>query len=236
MLFVLGQFHNQFGITKWLKMIKIILAEDHNIVRNGIKDLLEKDENLIVVGEALNGRDVLALMEKGTIPDIILADMNMPVMGGIELIEKVKAMHDSVKTIILTMHDHENYVIDAFKAGAMGYLFKNIGADELLFAINHVYANQQYICLELALRLLERNIHGSSYIREQSQPPENDFSKRELEILNLIAEGFTNQEIANRLFTSRRTVEGHRQALINKTGARNTPALVKFAVLNGIIN
>lgn len=104
------------------------------------------------------------------------------------------------------------------------------------FAINHVYANQQYICLELALRLLERNIHGSSYIREQSQPPENDFSKRELEILNLIAEGFTNQEIANRLFTSRRTVEGHRQALINKTGARNTPALVKFAVLNGIIN
>ncbi|MDB5023226.1 MAG: DNA-binding response regulator [Mucilaginibacter sp.] len=215
------------------KMIKVILAEDHNIVRNGIKNLLQRDEKFNIVGEALNGREVLALLEAGIIPDIILADLDMPQMGGIELIENLRSMPGYIKTILLTMHADEKYLSDAFKAGAMGYLFRNVGADELLFAINYVYNNKKYICLDLSLSLLERN-NFSSVVKPNNYS--NGFSKRELEILNLIAEGYTNQEIADKLYTSKRTVEGHRQALIDKTGVRNSPALVKFAVLNGIIN
>jgi DNA-binding NarL/FixJ family response regulator len=155
-------------------------------------------------------------------------------MSGIELVESLRSMPGHIKTILLTMYADEKYLFEAFRAGVMGYLFKNVGADELLFAINHVYNNEKYICLELSLSLLERDINFSSAVKQNNF--NNDFSKRELEILNLIAEGYTNQEIAKQLYTSKRTVEGHRQALIDKTGVRNAPALVKFAIQNGIIN
>lgn len=216
-------------------MIKIILAEDHNIVRNGVRNLLEKEKDLHIIGEALNGEEVLDLIATGVHPDIILADMNMPVLDGVQLAEKLAEMPGAPKIILLTMMDHEKYVVKAFKAGILGYLLKNISADELIFAVKHVHSDGRYICSELALRLLDRLV----------QTPERgsaegdlsyDFSKREIEVLTLIAEGFTNQEIADNLFTSKRTVEGHRQSMIEKTGTRNTAALIKFALLNGIIN
>ena len=216
-------------------MIKIILADDHNIVRNGIKNLLEKENDIQIIGEATNGQEVLEMLNNGLIPDIVLADMNMPLLGGIELTQQLHLVSGLIKVLLLTMHDHENYVIKAFNAGVMGYLFKNISAAELLFAIQQVYHNKKYMCVELTQRLLTRMISTPTMAMED-KPIDIDFSKRELEILELIAEGYTNQEIADKLFTSRRTVEGHRQSLIDKTGVRNTPALVKLAVKNGIIN
>jgi DNA-binding NarL/FixJ family response regulator len=218
-----------------LAMIKIILAEDHNIVRDGIRNLLEKEGNFDVVAEATTGADVLGLVQEGVEADVVLADMNMPVMGGMELAEKLKETGSKAKFIMLTMIDHEKYVVKAFKAGVSGYLLKNVSADELVFAINHIHVNGHYICSELAMRFMHR-LTDMPAISSTEDIPEVEFTKRELEVLALTAEGYTNQQIADKLFTSKRTVEGHRQSMINKSGTRNTIALIKYALQHGIIN
>ncbi|MBS7565034.1 response regulator transcription factor [Mucilaginibacter sp. Bleaf8] len=218
-------------------MIKIILTEDHNIVRNGIKSLLEREDDIQVIAEATNGLQVIDLLKTSEVmPDIVLTDINMPEMNGMELIERIKTEYPNIKVIVLSMLDHERYMIQAFKYGAWGYVLKNVSAMELLFSIRHIcQTNERYVCNELALRMLDRAIN----MPEPQMPdhlPEIDLSKREIEVLALIAEGFTNSEIAEKLFTSRRTIEGHRQNLIDKTGARNTAALIRFAIQNNIIS
>lgn len=218
-----------------LVMIRILLAEDHNIVRNGIKNLLEREPNFDVIGEATNGAEVLQLVKDGLTPDIILADMNMPGLGGLEMAEKLKDTSCKAKVIVLTMIDHEKYVIKAFKNGVMGYLLKNVSSDEMVFAINHIHNDGHYICSELALRFMNR-LAQMPEPSDAEDTSDVEFTKREMEVLALTAEGYTNQEIADKLFTSKRTVEGHRQAMINKTGTRNTIALIKYALQHGIIN
>ena len=216
-------------------MINIILADDHNIVRNGIKNLLEKDNDIRVAGEAFDGEHVLKLLDSGTQADIILADMNMPKLGGIELADKLKAAGNTVKVILLTIHDHRNHILKAFQSGVSAYLFKNISAEELVFAIKHVYGGSKYLCLELSERLLDEMLTSPS-LKISNQTTNITFSEREISILKLMVEGYTNKEIAERLFTSKRTVEGHRQAMINKTGVRNTPALIRFVLKNGVLD
>ncbi|MEX8547292.1 MAG: response regulator [Mucilaginibacter sp.] len=217
-------------------MIKVLLAEDHNVVRNGIKSILEKDTGLEVVAEATNGKQALELLEKGFKADIILADVNMPEMNGMEMTTLVKQQFPKVKVIILTMLDHEKYIVQAFKNGASGYILKNITSDELVFCIKHVCNNDdRYICSELSLRMLDKLIHKPEVV-VPNEKSEIELSKREVEILALIAEGYTNLEIADKLFTSKRTVEGHRQNLIDKTQSRNTAALIRYAILSGIIS
>ncbi|MBB6107597.1 response regulator transcription factor [Mucilaginibacter lappiensis] len=215
-------------------MIHIILAEDHHIVRGGIKSLLEKEKDFVITGEATNGADVLDLLNKGTNADIILADMNMPVMGGLELTERIKNDFPQSKVIILSALDHEKYVIKAFQSGASGYLLKSVSPDELIFAIKHTHQHTAYICSELSIRFLNRLLTIPDPVSHENIQ-DIEFSTREIEILGLIAEGFTNQEIADKLFTSKRTIENHRQTLIDKTNSRNTVALIRFAMLNGII-
>lgn len=218
-------------------MITLILAEDHPIVRNGIKMLLDTQENMRVIGEADNGLQVLDLIEKGIIPDIILSDITMPEMGGIELLQAVSDRYPSIKVIMLSMLNSTQNVAQAFTQGAQGYLVKNVSYDELLFAIQHVHRGRRYLSEELSMLLLEK-LYKQSDLNEQSEKviQEVDLSERELEILQLIGDGYTNMEIADKLFLSKRTVEGHRQNLIDKTGTRNSPALVKFAIMNGLIN
>jgi DNA-binding NarL/FixJ family response regulator len=227
--------NKRIGNKTELVMIKIILAEDHNIVRDGIRNLLDKEPNFEVVAEATNGAEVLRLIEDGVEADVVLADMNMPVMGGMELAEKLKEIAPETKFIMLTMIDHEKYVMKAFKTGVAGYLLKNISADELVFAINHIYIDGHYICSELAMRFMGR-LAEMPATSSTEDIPEIEFTKRELEVLALTAEGYTNQQIADKLFTSKRTVEGHRQSMINKTGTRNTIALIKYALKHGIVN
>lgn len=215
-------------------MINVILAEDHNIVRNGIHSLLDKEPGLKVTGEAANGREVLDLLGSGVQADIILADMNMPEMTGVELIRDLRISYPAIKVIVLSMLDHEKYVYQAFVAGANGYLLKNVSADEMIFAIKHTGIGGRYLCSELSFTLLDRLIYAPEIAVNGHSAAE--FSKREIEVLQLIAEGFTNTEIADKLFTSKRTVEGHRQNLIDKTQARNTAALIRHAIVNGMIN
>lgn len=217
-------------------MINVLLAEDHNVVRNGIKSLLEKEKNLDVIADATNGRQALNLLDKIASVDIILADINMPELNGIELVLEIKNKFPKIKVIILSMLDHEKYILEAFKAGASGYILKSVTADELIFAINHVCNNNdRYICSELSLRMLDKLLHKPE-VKISAELVEIELSKRELEVLALIAEGFTNHEIADKLFTSKRTVEGHRQNLIDKTSTRNTAALIRYAIVNGLIN
>ncbi len=215
-------------------MINIILAEDHHIVRGGVRSLLEKEKNFSVTGEASNGQEVLNSLEKGIKANIILADMNMPQMGGIELAEKLSVDYPDVKVIILSAADNEKYVFKAFKAGAKGYLLKSVSPDELVFAIKHTHHFTQYICSDLARRFLNRLLALPDPVTHKNIQ-DLDFSGREIEILSLLGDGFTNQEIADKLFTSKRTIENQRQAMIDKSGTRNTIALVRFAILNGII-
>ncbi|MXV52056.1 response regulator [Pedobacter sp. HMF7647] len=218
------------------KKIRVILAEDHNIVRNGIRNLLNTDSGLTVVGEALNGLEALTLIRNGTSADIILADMNMPMMDGLQMTEEIRSLPDVPKVILLTMLDHEQYVIKAFRMGVKGYLLKNVTADELIFAIKFIHKDSRYICSELALRFLDRLVDLPVTEESTQWVTGLEFSKREMEILEHIAEGLTNQEIADKLFTSKRTVEGHRQSLIDKTGMRNTAALIRFAMRNRLIS
>lgn len=216
-------------------MIEIVLAEDHNIVRNGIISLLEKEPDVHVAGAATNGREVLDLLENGTHADVILADMNMPEMGGIDLTVSIKEKYPDCKVIILSALDHEKYVIKAFQAGASGYLLKSVSADELVFAVKHTLVNNLYICSELTSKFLKRllTIPDPETLQEVN---DIEFSTKDIEVLGLITEGYTNQEIADKLFIGKRTVESQRQALIDKTGSRNTAALVRFAITNGIVN
>jgi len=215
-------------------MLNLILAEDHNIVRNGIRMLLEADKEISIAGEATNGLEALNIIAGGVKVDIVLADINMPEMDGISLIKELKMISPETKIVILSMLDNEKYVAQAFSEGASGYLLKNVSADELVFSLKHVLGGGKYLCAELSIRLLDRLISATNMPANQSNP-KIDFSMREIEILHLIAEGLTNNEMSDKLFISKRTIEGHRQSLIEKTGSRNTAALIRFAVLSGIV-
>jgi DNA-binding NarL/FixJ family response regulator len=212
--------------------IRVLLAEDHKIVRDGIRSLLETEPGITVVAETSNGRDVLNKLGEGLKVDVILADMNMPEMNGLETITFIQEHFPENKVLVLSMLENENYVLSAFNAGARGYLLKNVSREELVFAIRLIASGGKFLCNEIGLTLLEKvaTINGMNATQTAVE-----LSKREQEVLVLIAEGLTNNEIANKLFTSRRTVEGHRKNLIEKTGARNTAALIKYAIQTGIL-
>ncbi|NQX54497.1 response regulator transcription factor [Pedobacter panaciterrae] len=216
-------------------MLKVILAEDHNIVRNGIRMLLENEPDFEVIGEATNGKEVLELLEGNVEAGLILADINMPVMDGMSMLKAIRTNYPDVKVIFLSMLDNEKYISQAFREGASGYVFKNVSSDELIFSLKQVHSGSRYLCTELALNLLDRSLQENPVF---TTAPESkiEFSQREVEVLQLIAEGLTNTEIAEKIFISKRTVEGHRQSILEKTGSKNTATLIRFAVLNGFIS
>lgn len=216
------------------KTIKILLAEDHTIVRNGIIALLNDETEIEIIADAKNGQEVLNYLESGIEPDVILTDINMPGMNGIELIANLKENYPNIKVLILTMLEHEKYVIQCLDAGAQGYLLKNVNITEIVFAIKQITSGYKYICTGITLKLLSQtSINNENALSGLKSDVE--ISKREIEILGLIAEGYTNSEIADKLFTSKRTIEGNRQNLLEKTGTKNTAALVSFVVRNKII-
>jgi DNA-binding NarL/FixJ family response regulator len=216
-------------------MINIILAEDHNIVRDGLRSLLQGDPDFTVIAEAKNGAEVLDLLKKGLQADILLTDMNMPVVGGLELTGVVSAQYPQLKTVVLSALDNEKYVVQCFKAGAVGYVLKSIEADELKFAVKHVNTGNHYICSELTSRVLKRQLYNTQPVVVEGIQ-DITFSERDIDVLAMLADGMTNQEIADKLFTSKRTIEGYRESMIARTGVRNTVALIRFAMAHGIIN
>lgn len=214
-------------------MINIILADDHTIVREGIKMILKSNPNISISGEAMSGLQVIKQLKHGLKADVLVTDMEMPDMDGLSLMQELKKSYPHIKIIVLSMKDGKDDIIKAFDYGARAYLLKTAGSEEIMYAIKHVQQGKKYICSQLSQAYFEESTDNSSGgLVDHSIP---DFSPREKEVLRLIADGLTNTEMSERLFLSRRTIEGQRQALIEKAGCKNTASLIKYAVLNRVI-
>jgi DNA-binding NarL/FixJ family response regulator len=216
-------------------MIKVLLVDDHKIVRDGIRALLSGQEDIRIYDEAGSGSELFRQLNSG-LPDIVLMDISLPDISGIELCEKVREQFPLMKVLFLSMYTSEEYIFNAIKAGAQGYLPKNISQDELLHAIRAVAAGEEYFSESVS------NVILKSYIKKaQDKEPENltqssALSKRELEILRLFAEGNTNPQIAEQLYISTRTVESHKNHIMQKLGLKTAVDLIKFAIKHHIID
>jgi DNA-binding NarL/FixJ family response regulator len=204
------------------KSINILLADDHLLVRNGIKSLLEEESYLHVVGEAANGQEALDLAKKIQ-PDLLIIDVRMPVMDGIEAVGYLKNYAPETKAIVLSMHDSEEYILKSIKAGANGYLLKDTGKAEFLKAINTIYRGGKYFSGDIS------NVIVSNYL-QNTVPKERPKStidnaakltRKEIEILHFILSGMTNTEISEKLGKSKRTIETHRFNLMKKMNVKN---------------
>ncbi|MCL7986962.1 response regulator transcription factor [Sphingobacterium sp. lm-10] len=217
-------------------MVRIILADDHRVVRNGIRLLLETQPDINIIAEATSGEEVLALLNDNSDVDILLTDMNMNGISGPELMQSVSNDFPHIKVVFLSMIDNELEVKEVMNLGAKAYLLKNADYDELLFAISHVGKGGQYLSSEISMRLLQ----SIGSVSQKSQPEtvlrDLDLSSREYDVLQLLVNGFTTKDIAEKLFISKRTVEGHRQKLLDKTTSKNYVELIKFAINHQLID
>jgi DNA-binding NarL/FixJ family response regulator len=211
-------------------MINVLLAENHLILRDGIKALLKDHPDIKIIAEASNGTEVQKMLVDSEV-DLLILDINMPEMDGLKTAEYVKDNHKNIKVLVLSMLDQEKFVSKSLAAGALGYILKTTGKDELVNAIKMVAKGDPYISHKISASMIK----NLNYTFHSDKKIEVDLSPRELEILHLIADGLTNAEIADKIFTSKRTVESHRKNLIDKTGTKNTAALIKFALVNGIL-
>lgn len=213
-------------------MIKIIIADDHQMFIDGIKSLLKLDKKMTIVGEANNGQEVLEILLK-TKTDIILMDVNMLVMDGIEATKQVRQKYPDVKILMLTMFNTRDYIEKVLRAGAHGYILKNTGKEELHEAIETVMRGESYFSKEVTERIME-GLQKKKVA--ENNPMMVELTEREKDVLKLIAEELTTQEIADKLFISHHTVETHRKNLISKLNVRNTAGLVKYAVHQGLVD
>ena len=208
--------------------IQVYITDDHPIVRRGIKQLLDTEADIEVVGEATNGREAIADMEELK-PDIVLMDLVMPVMDGIEAIRQIKAAHPSIQILVLTSFATDDKVFPAIKAGALGYLIKDTGPDELVRAIRQVYAGQLTLHPSIAQKLLKELTLTSE------QPPSPDpLTEREVEVLKLIARGQSNQEIADTLVVSIATVYTHVSKILDKLHLASRTQAALYALREGL--
>ncbi|OUJ70310.1 response regulator [Hymenobacter crusticola] len=213
-------------------MIRIFLVDDHAIVRDGLRAVLSAQPLLKIVGEAANGQELLVQLPN--VPtDVVLMDLNMPVLDGLATTHELHEHHPNLRILILSMMTHERTVGELFAAGAHGYVLKNADKAEITTAIQAVAAGKRFLCSDIGLTLLEKILATEEEGAVNSAKDPFRLSSREREILKLVASGLTNQEIADKLFTSKRTVETHRQNLLEKTEAKNTPALIRYAMEQG---
>lgn len=211
--------------------IKIVIADDHEIFREGFKLLLKNQQEVQLVGEADNGRELLAVAAQQQ-PDIVITDIKMPLMDGIEACKAIKAKHPDMQVIALSMFNEDNLIVDMLEAGARGYLLKNTNKHELLQAVRAVYDGSTYYCMATSGKLT-RMIAESKFNPYRNQPVKK-FTPREMEIIKLMCEQHTNKEIATLLRLSIRTVESHREKIQEKTGARNSIGIVIYAIKNDL--
>jgi DNA-binding NarL/FixJ family response regulator len=211
----------------------VLLVEDHAIVRQGLRRLLE-ERGLVVAGEASDGRQAVK-MARELDPDIVIMDITLPRLGGIEATRKIRKMNPDTKVIMLTIHDEESFIYKSLDAGANGYMVKDKATDDLLDAIDTVMRGEVYLSPNFSPKVLESYRKLSKSGRKKI----DDFSRltnREREILQLIAEGYTSKEIANMLFISVKTVENHRANIMSKLDIHETAGLVRYAVRIGLVD
>ncbi len=216
-------------------IIRVVLADDHVFVRDGIKSLLENEANIEVVGEAIDGVDALEVVAE-TKPDLLIADIRMPNMTGIELVEKLRSENNSVKIIMLSMHESEEYVLKSIKAGADGYLLKGSSKEEFLKALHSVSAGGKYFSGDISSILIGQLTNSSTSLEpKQTLGEEMMITKREKEILTLLLSGKGNKEIAEALDISKRTAEVHRFNLMKKLKVKNLMELSNKAAEYSLI-
>ncbi|MCK4250880.1 response regulator transcription factor [candidate division WOR-3 bacterium] len=213
-------------------MDKIFIADDHTIIRDGLRRIIEEVHGYKVVGETGDGLQILPLIRKLK-PDIILLDISMPNLRGIEAIHKIRKVDKKVKILVLTMHKNEDYVYECFIFGAQGYILKDDAATELMFAIESIKRNKAYVSPSFSSDVIKNLVERSS---TKSGSSFGVLTQREREILKLIAEGKTSKRAAKLLGISPRTVEHHRLSIMRKLGVSNTARLIRYAIENGLVN
>ena len=212
------------------QVISILVADDHGIVREGLRRLLESEQDLKVVGEASDGREVLAEVEKHD-PEVVVLDITMPRLGGLETLERLRADHPDVKVILLSVHGDPPFIQSAIALGADGYILKNGRAAEIITAVREVVNGGSYFSPAVAREIVDQLRSPKPAASE----PFSLLSGREREVLHLIADGLSAKEIAARLEISTKTVEAHRTSLMRKLGVRKATELVRYALRHGLI-
>ncbi|MBO6516591.1 MAG: response regulator transcription factor [Bacteroidia bacterium] len=213
-------------------MIRTIIVDDHQLFIEGVKMLIAKMEDIEVVGEASNGVDLIDVLSS-TEADVVLLDINMPQMDGVEATKHLVDKHPHVKVLMLTMHDTRNHIEKLLKTGAHGYVLKNTGGEELEKAIRTVHGGQSFYSETVTKRIMEGLQQRKNVEREHGHV---QLTQREQDVLKLIANEFTTAEIGEQLFISPHTVESHRKNLMSKLGVRNSIGLVKYAVQMGLVD
>ena len=210
--------------------IHLAIADDHRIFRQGLKALLGDYAQVQVVVEAASGHQLLAALAQHPV-DVVLMDINMPELDGLQATQLLLAQHPQAKVLALSMYDEDKYIVDMMKAGARGYLLKSAEPDEIIEAITDVYRKGFYFSESLSATLVKRLLsHSPAELKSEAE-----LNERETVVLRLLCQEYSNQEIAERLFVSVRTVEGYRTRLFEKIGARNIVGLVIYAVKKGVI-
>ncbi|MCB0072996.1 MAG: response regulator transcription factor [Caldilineaceae bacterium] len=216
-----------------MSSITVLLAEDHTIVRKGIRSLLDAERDIDVVGEAENGREAVEIAEV-IHPDIVVMDHSMPVLNGLEAMRQIRQRDDGIKVLILTMHTNEEYVFQFLRAGAAGYVVKQSAPNELVAAIRAVAAGQSYLSPSISKTVIDE------YVRQSQELAITDsydaLTAREREVLQLIAEGNTNREIATQLHISVKTAGVHRNNIMQKLHLTTMAELTRYAIRKGIIS
>ena len=211
--------------------MKIVLAEDHTILRAGLRALLASREDFEVVGEAENGREAVRIVDKH-VPDLLIIDLSMPKLNGMEAIKEIKGRHPQVKIIVLTVHKSDEYIVASLDAGANGYILKDASHNELILAIEYVMDGKVFLSPSISDKVMNAYLE----MKKGNKPKSvlDLLTTREIEILKLIAEGHKNKDIAVHLCISSKTVEKHRSNLMEKLDIRNTAALTAYAIEKGI--
>ena len=214
-----------------MQKLKIYLVDDHKLFREGLKLLLSTQDFVHHIYEASNGREFIESLSLVDC-DVVLMDIEMPEMNGIEATREALRLHPDLKIIVLSMYGDEQYYYKMIDAGAKGFMLKNTGIENVITAIKKVAAGENFFSEELLFSILN-NMRDSN--KTETESPDSEISEREMEILYHVCKGKSNQEIADELFISKRTVDKHRANLLSKTGCRNTAALVMYAIKNNII-
>lgn len=212
-------------------VIKVLIADDHEIFRDGLKLMLGGVDTIDLAGEAANGKELAALVDKVK-PDVVVTDIKMPVMDGPQVTRYIIENHPLVKVIALSMFDDEELILEMLEAGATGYLLKNADKAEVIDAIHSVHGNTPYYCKSTSGKLVK--LIAYSRANMQKQKKEAEFTEKEKEIIRLICKEYTNKQIGETLFLSTRTVEGYRMKILEKMGAKNIVGIVIEAIRLGI--
>lgn len=210
-----------------MENIKVLIADDHSLVRAGVRLLIEGLEGIDVVGETGDGNEIPILIQKNE-PDIVLLDISMPGVNSLDFCKRLISIYSNIKIIILSMHSNEEYVKQALRNGVKGYLLKDSAISELEIAIRSVYRGEVYLSPQVSKILVE------DYL-EKAKDPLDVLTERQREVLRLIAEGYSTKEIANTLGISAKTVETHKAQIMEKLNIYDTVGLVKFAIKTGLI-